>query len=162
MEKAGEILEHLFQRLNLKRPLREQGVFAVWNACVGETVAAHAQPGSIQKGQLLVTVSDPAWMNQLQFLKEEIKQKLNSSLGRGVVRELRFRVGEVKRLEQPAPASRGSRPVLLEAGVVQAIEEAVAVIEDEEVRESVRRYLIAVARPGKGGENPRGRIGASG
>lgn len=157
MEKAGEILDHLFQRFNLKRPLREQGVFAVWDACVGETMAGHAQPASIEQGRLLVTVSDPAWMHQLQFLKEEIKQKLNSGLGRGVVREIRFRVGEIKRPEKPAPASSGSRPILLEAGVLKAIDEAVAVIEDEEVRESVRRYLLAVAKPAKTSEGSKGR-----
>lgn len=149
MEKAGATLERLFQHLNLKRPLREQGVFAVWDACVGETVSAHAQPTSIRQGRLLVAVSDPMWMTQLQFLQEDIKQKLNSALGRGVVRELRFRVGEVKRPEKPAPPPAASRPLLLEAGVLKAIDEAVAVIEDQEVRESVRKYLMAVARPAK-------------
>ncbi len=149
MEKMGGILDQLFGRWNLKRNLREQGVFAAWDACVGETVAAHAQPDSIRQGRLLVTVSDPAWSHQLQFLKDDLKKKLNSQLGRAVVSEIRFRIGAVK---PPAPASpppAGPRPVLLEAGVLRALEEAVAVIKDEELREIVRRYLMTTARPGK-------------
>jgi hypothetical protein len=116
---------------------------------VGEAVAAHAQPESIQQGRLLVTVSDPSWNHQLQFLKDDIKKKLNSLLGRAVVTELRFRIGEIKPKAQPGPAPAGPRPVLLEAKVLAAIEEAVAVIQDEELKEAVRRYLMAAAKPGK-------------
>jgi len=149
MEKMGGIMDRLLGRWNLKRNLREQGVFAVWDACVGEAVAAHAQPESIRQGRLLVTVSDPAWSHQLQFLKDDLKQKLNRLLGRAVVGEIRFRVGQIKPKPEPAAAPANPRPVLLEARVLNAIEEAVAPIKDEELRETVRRYLMAAARPGK-------------
>ena len=147
MEKMGEILDHLIDRWNLKRTLREQGVFAVWDRCVGEVNATHAQPVSIKHGQLLVMVSDPAWMHSLHLLKDDIKKKLNHGLGRGVVGEIRFQIGKVKPKEKPGCKPINSRPVLLEAGVQKAIEAAVAEIKNEEVRESVRRYLMASARP---------------
>jgi len=149
MDKVGGVLDRLVERWNLKRNLREQGVFAAWDSCVGETVAAHAQPDSIHQGRLLVTVSDPAWNHQLQFLKDDIKKKLNSILGRAVVTELRFRIGEINPKAKPSPPAAKAKPILLEAGVLQAIEEAVAVIKDEELREVVRRYLMAAAKPGK-------------
>lgn len=145
----GGILDQLFGRWNLTRKLSEQGVFAVWDTCVGEAVAAHAQPESIHQGRLLVTVSDPAWSHQLQFLKDDLKKKLNRQLGRAVVNELRFRIGAVKPQAPPSPAPASPRPVLLEAKVLNAIDEAVAPIKDEELREMVRRYLMAAARPGK-------------
>src|SRR4030042_807135 len=101
MDKMGGVLDRLVERWGLKRNLREQGVFAVWDACVGETLAAHAQPDSIHQGRLLVTVTDPAWIQSLQFLKDDIKKKLNALLGRAVVTDLRFRIGESKPQANP-------------------------------------------------------------
>jgi len=147
MEKMGETLDRLFDRLHLKRELREQSVFAVWDRCVGETVARHAQPAAIRDGNLLVHVTDSPHLTEYHYLKAELTRKLNALLGRGTVREIQFRVGEVKRPAPPRPEPAPSRPTLLEAGVREAIEEAVAKIADPEVRESVRRYLLAAAKP---------------
>ncbi len=68
-------------------------MWGVWKEVVGETVARHARPSKIQKGLLFVSVSNSMWMQELQFLKEMVKEKINGRLGRPVIKDIFFVLG---------------------------------------------------------------------
>jgi predicted nucleic acid-binding Zn ribbon protein len=68
-------------------------IWKVWNEVVGETISESARPTRIRKGRLSVTVSDPIWLQELNFLETTIREKLNSKLGRMAVDKIDFRVG---------------------------------------------------------------------
>jgi hypothetical protein len=155
--RLGKILEKVIissgldkeTRDRLRQGLKENKIFAVWEDSVGQTVASHSQPEKIQSGYLTVIVSDSAWMQELQFLKSEIKKKLNQKLGRGTVRDIRFQLGTISAMknsdrdsaaEQKEAAGRLS---VIDSRTLAGIDEQVRDIKDPGVRESVRRYLIA-------------------
>src|SRR3990167_4209307 len=109
MEKLGEILDKSLKRLDLSPRLDEYGVWPIWNDIVGATIARNAQPEKIRNGTLFVKVSGATWMQELQYMKEMISQKLNQSWRREVVRTFFFLV-ENREREPARPKPQESPP----------------------------------------------------
>jgi predicted nucleic acid-binding Zn ribbon protein len=68
-------------------------VWQVWNRIVGDAVAQNAQPAAFKGNLLLVHVSSSPWIQQLQFLKQDIISKLNQALVKESVKEIKFKIG---------------------------------------------------------------------
>jgi predicted nucleic acid-binding Zn ribbon protein len=139
MDRVGEVLSHSLKRLELTPRLDEYGVWPVWNEVVGKTIANNAQPEKIRNGTLFVKVSSPVWMQQLQFMKEMIADKLNQRLKGEVVQTIFFMVGRVDApaLEPPTDAPKSDSS---EASR-QVNEEFLQSIEDPEIRDAFRKLL---------------------
>jgi predicted nucleic acid-binding Zn ribbon protein len=95
-EPVRDALQHVLQRID---PDRRLEVFRVWAAEVGEAVAARAAPAAFRDGVLSVHVSSAVWMQELQFAKQEIRDRLNRRLGAEIVRDVYFVSGR----SQPTP-----------------------------------------------------------
>jgi hypothetical protein len=96
-----EVLGKLSQRLGLPDPGRTGAVWGRWEEFVGPEIAGHARPSSLRDGVLRVRADSPAWAHELGYLREEIKGRVNASLGHPVVAEVRVYTAS------PEPASRG-------------------------------------------------------
>src|SRR3970040_827518 len=151
MEKLGEILDKSLKRLDLSPRLDEYGVWPIWNDIVGATIARNAQPEKIRNGTLFVKVSGATWMQELQYMKEMISQKLNQSLGREIVKNIFFFVGKldaeaVKSQSQrpPPPPPPSPAPPQLKFA-----EEHLRSIKDPEIRQALRRLFTAHSRKEK-------------
>ena len=107
IDRVGEVLGNSLKRLDLSYRLNEYGVWPVWDEVVGKTIAANAQPEKIRNGTLFVKVTSSVWMQQLQFMKEMIAEKLNHRLNREVVKNVFFVVG---RIDSPASAETVTTP----------------------------------------------------
>ena len=68
-------------------------IWKVWDEVVGPAIARNAQPFRIKDRQLKVRVSGPIWYQELQFMEENIREKLNEKLGRKAVDKIEFGVG---------------------------------------------------------------------
>ena len=68
-------------------------IWKIWDEVVGHAIAKNAQPFRIKNKQLKVRVSDPIWYQELKFLEESIREKLNNRLGRKAVSKIEFSVG---------------------------------------------------------------------
>jgi len=68
-------------------------IWKEWDDVVGPAISKNAQPLWIKNGRLRVTVSDPIWLQELKFVEEDIREKLNKKLGRKAVAKIEFRVG---------------------------------------------------------------------
>lgn len=66
-------------------------VFAKWTQLVGPEVAEHAQPVSLQDGELTVQASSTAWATQLRLLQRQLIARITAGVGPGVVTRLRVR-----------------------------------------------------------------------
>jgi predicted nucleic acid-binding Zn ribbon protein len=64
-------------------------VFARWVQLVGADVAEHAQPVSLQNGELIVAASSTAWATQLRLLQRQLIARITAGVGPGVVTALR-------------------------------------------------------------------------
>ena len=84
--------------LGLAERLREAEIWRIWPDVVGAALACRARPVRIISGTLTVAVSSAPWMQELRFMTAMMKEKLNSSLGAEVVREIVLKAG---RVDQP-------------------------------------------------------------
>ena len=71
----------------------DANIWRVWDEVVGPAISKNARPLWIKNGKLKVTVSDPIWLQELQFVEKDIREKLNGKLGRKAVDSIQFRVG---------------------------------------------------------------------
>lgn len=55
-------------------------LWGLWKDIVGETIASHSFPEEIKNGKLYIKVDNPVWHQQLDLLKEELQQKIESKL----------------------------------------------------------------------------------
>jgi predicted nucleic acid-binding Zn ribbon protein len=97
VERAGSVLEDLVERLAFRDRLREHEVWTIWDEVVGEILAARSEPIRMEHGKLFVRVAGSAWMQELQFLGDEVRTRLNQKLGAPLVRELFFVLGHGRR-----------------------------------------------------------------
>ena len=86
----GKVLTDLVDMLGFEEKLSEQRTLSQWTETVGEKIAKETKPTSMLNGILKVKVSTPAWRQELIFLKENIRRKLNKELGKKVVSDIKF------------------------------------------------------------------------
>jgi len=67
-------------------------IWKEWDDIVGTPIARNAQPLWIKEGRLRVKVSDPIWLQELGFIEQAIKDKLNARLGRKAIEKIEFRL----------------------------------------------------------------------
>jgi hypothetical protein len=101
-DRVGDALQHVLQRIDPERRLE---LFRVWASEVGAAIAARAEPTAFRDGILSVRVSSAAWMQELQFAKEDIRKRLNQRLGTEAVRDVYFVSGG----GEPTPPARPAR-----------------------------------------------------
>ena len=87
-ERLADVLRHALERLPVARRIADHAVWTHWNAVVGATLALHARPHRLRNGILFVAVDSPEWMQELQFLKYELRDRLNARLGRDAIRDV--------------------------------------------------------------------------
>lgn len=68
-------------------------IWKVWEEVVGPAISENARPLWIKNKILRVTISDPIWLQEIKFIEESIKEKLNAKLGRKAVEKIELRVG---------------------------------------------------------------------
>ena len=140
IERLGDVLDISLKRLDLNSRLDDYGVWTIWNQTVGAAIARNAQPEKIRNGTLMVKVSSPVWMQQLQFMKEMIAAKLNEQLKSSVVKNIFFVVGRIDMpLDESPPPAAATPPRLVDASFIETIE-------DPEIREAFKKLLSSFAR----------------
>jgi hypothetical protein len=101
LQPIGEILYAAFKRRGMAAKLEENAVLKFWPTAVGKQIAAQTQPDILRSGTLFVKTTSSVWVQQLHFMKEEIRQKLNDLAGKSVIKEIRFTVGHEISKDKP-------------------------------------------------------------
>jgi predicted nucleic acid-binding Zn ribbon protein len=68
----------------------EGSVFGRWPVVVGEQIAAHATPRSLNDGVLTVSAESTAWATQLRMVQAQLLAKIAAAVGDGVVKSLKI------------------------------------------------------------------------
>lgn len=71
-------------------------VWDLWEDAVGDGIAQNARPAAFKGKLLLVNVTNPIWIQHLQFEKSIIIKKLNDFLGKKLLEDIKFQVGQVE------------------------------------------------------------------
>lgn len=137
---VADLLAVTFRGKPVEKRLKEGNIWLVWDAAVGPQIAAKARPAGFRDGVLTVVVASAPWMQQLNFLKKGILEKLNARLGEELVREIYLRAG---RPEAPAspPLQPKKKARHLSAIERRRIAEQTAAIEDSALRSAFADLL---------------------
>ncbi len=138
----GEVLEPFLKSSGLKRRIQEKKLLDSWEKAVGVGIAERAQPIGVKNRVLQVRVSSSVWMQQLQFMKGLILQKLHEHTGNHFLRDLRFFLGEMESSvggEKKKEEEWGRPSSGLTAEERERIEKALSGIHDFEMREIFSR-----------------------
>jgi hypothetical protein len=136
------ILEKTIKTLEIDVPLKTYSIMGAWNEIVGDSVAGHSQPRSIRNRILFIDVTHPTWMQQLQFLKPTLLEKVNAFLGEPLIQDIRFKLGKVSPPIPAPPKNLLMEDKQLDRATSNRIESLLQDIDDEEVKKSLRKVLI--------------------
>jgi len=145
IEKLGTVLDKSLKRLELSPRLDEYGVWPIWNDVVGKPIARNAQPEKIRNGTLFVKVTSPVWMQQLQFMKEMIAEKLNQRLKSQIVKNIFFVIGRIDG-DTNEVKSKPATAQIHEPDNSQLDETFLESVNDPEIRQAFKRLLKGYAR----------------
>ena len=90
MQSLKIALDSMLRKFGIENAIAQNNALNIWNEIVGEKVAKHTEPNRVEHGVIIVKVSSPTWRQELFFQKNEIIKKINNTIGKNVIRDIRF------------------------------------------------------------------------
>jgi hypothetical protein len=145
VKRADSLLLTVINELGINDGVRLAEIKRNWYNLFSKPLSYHMSPSMLSNGEILLNVDSPAWLQELNFYKEDIIKKM-SSYG---VRAVRFRLGRVSTKSEVSPprfAERGRGSQKSEARSLtheelSYIENTVSKISGEALRETVIRTI---------------------
>lgn len=95
----GKIIPSVLKKMGLAQKVKQIEIVDNWGEIVGETVAKHCKPVSLDKACLIVNVDSSPWLNELKrYSRETILEKLQSEFGKNIISNIKFRIGTVNNI----------------------------------------------------------------
>lgn len=144
-ETIGDILQKVLTKRNIPHKAADRRLLDLWRRTVGPQIAARTLPETVKRGALYVLVSSPVWLHQLQFMKEEILQKMNELSGLEKIRSIFLSIGEIppSPVEAAAHPPHAEIPTLLAKRDRDMMRESLDTIRDLELREILERAMTS-------------------
>ena len=79
-----------------KEKLTEEEIRSAWALVVGNQAASHSRARSFKDSRLIVHVDDSGWLYELTTRKKDILNKLSSELKGKKLKDITFRIGELR------------------------------------------------------------------
>jgi hypothetical protein len=148
MRSTEFLIPSLFRSFGLTAKLDEHRLMVDWARIVGPQIAGHTAPRDVRGKVLWVVVDSSTWLHELTLLKPLLLEKIGPCVRTATIQDVRFVIGEVPVLEA-VPTRRQSPVTPLPPEDEAAVDRAVSVLNDSEIRESARRLLrtAAASRP---------------
>ena len=88
LESIDEIIGEILARGKVGGSARVAELWGQWKEIVGEDVAKHCFPEKLNSGKLYIKVDSPIWCQQLDMLKEELKEKIDDRLQNSGIKKI--------------------------------------------------------------------------
>ena len=88
----GDLINKTLIKHGIFDKIKEYYIYIIWDEEVGKNISAPAKPIFFKHGKLFVKVDSSIWLNELKFLKDKIKEKINAKLETNKVKEIYFRI----------------------------------------------------------------------
>jgi len=141
LQPIGEILTAALKKRGMIAPIRESAVFKLWPQAVGEQIAAQTRPDRLHAGTLFVRATSSVWVQQLHFMKEDIKQKLNQLAGKAAVDDIRFTVGYQPSRGKSITGLHAPGKTVLKDSDKKMIRDCTQSIADRELADIIQRVM---------------------
>jgi predicted nucleic acid-binding Zn ribbon protein len=93
-QKLGSVARDVAKSRGWSGRVAEGAVFGRWPGVVGEQIAEHATPTTLNEGVLTISAESTAWATQLRMVQARLLAKIAAAVGDGVVTSLKI-VGPV-------------------------------------------------------------------
>jgi predicted nucleic acid-binding Zn ribbon protein len=94
-KKIGDVLAQLITARGYGRIQAGADLEAAWQAAAGAALGRFTRVGQLRRGQLEITVTNSAVLQELTFQKQQLLATLHRELADTKIRGLRFRVGAI-------------------------------------------------------------------
>lgn len=92
---VGAILEKILGRSEYKQKFQEAKLVNLWSEIVGPNLFRHTYPARFSRGRLTCTVDNSALLNELQYMKKDILQKIEEKTHKRMVKDIYFVLGVI-------------------------------------------------------------------
>jgi predicted nucleic acid-binding Zn ribbon protein len=92
-----EILKNVIKILGGPKHINEEDMCEAWKGAAGAAAAGHSRPVVLKKASLIVNVDGSSWLYELTTKKKDILTKMQAALKGKKLKEIRFRIGAVKK-----------------------------------------------------------------
>jgi hypothetical protein len=148
MQSIGEILFAALKRRGMALKLEENAVLKHWPEAVGRQIVLQTQPDCLKNGTLFVKTTASVWVQQLHFMKDDIRRKLNELAGKETIKDIHFSIGyEINKATAKEAQSATSGKMLLKERDRKMIEESTRYLTDRELAAILKRVMkIEISR----------------
>jgi len=142
VKRADSLIIPLVKELGVEDGVRLAEMKKNWDDLFNEPLVSHMSPFMLSGGEVILNVDSPVWLQELNFLKEDIIKKLHHY----DVRSVRLRLGRVStgmksRFRSQSTTNRESKDKSLTAKELSYIEETVSQINDNTLKETARKAI---------------------
>ncbi|MCX6843456.1 MAG: DUF721 domain-containing protein [candidate division WOR-3 bacterium] len=93
---VGSVLPRVLKGLKLDKVLAAQPAVDLWPQIAGPKTAEHTRAVEVDGNTLVVVVDSPAWIAQLRYLKPQLLKKISGRVGKGLIGDVRFVLGNAE------------------------------------------------------------------
>ncbi len=142
-QRIGDILPTVLKKRKIPVHTRDHRLSDAWNKAVGPIISGNTRANNVKGDTLFVKVSTSTWMQQLQFMKQDIIDKVNAVLEDQTIKNIYFSIGDIS----PAPLKNGQKQTpdinqyTLRERDRKIIEESIVSITDEELRSILKQVM---------------------
>lgn len=142
----SELLNSLIQKKGWKKQISRNRVFLLWDRIVGEDIAVHARPFVVRGRTLWLNVSDSVWMQQLQFQKMTILERVKQVLPGSSINDIRFQIDTS--LGRPRPIQQSSEPQSTppDSQKKEKFDKMISTLKDPEMRQAMERLWLKLEK----------------
>jgi len=93
---VGSVLPRVLKGLKLDKMLAAQPAVDLWPEIAGPKTAEHTRAVEVDGKTLVIVVDSPPWIVQLRFLKPQLLRKVAGRVGKGLIDDMRFVLGNAE------------------------------------------------------------------
>ena len=95
-QKIADVVSGLLARRGYAQVQTHSQLHQAWEQAAGKNAAQSSRAGKVRRGVLEVMVANSALLQELSFQKKQILKKLKQLAPDQKIRDLRFRVGDIR------------------------------------------------------------------
>jgi hypothetical protein len=141
LQSIGEVLFSVLKKKGIPSKIEENALLKLWPKAVGPQIASKTLPDCLRNGTLFVKTISSVWVQQLHFIKEEIRSKLNELSGKSSIKEIRFLVGHTLVQEKAKENVSLTKKTILKKRDKEMIAECTAALADRELADIFKRVM---------------------
>ena len=145
-ERVGFLLKQILGQPGFGEQITRHQAWLIWDQLVGEQIAARARPLKLRKGILEVQVDHPVWMQQLQMMKPQILEKINTMIPNAGITDIYLRQSrnsQTYKAKKPHQAPEPPPWTKIELNDIEkeSIEEKLSPVKNSDLKNEMRRLF---------------------